>query len=229
MIAEQEFALSGNGKRYVLSFGKALYYVPKSAIKSFPRKANTIADGATLGSLLSTKAPSQWIRYLHPDCLVKIAGEEGTCIYTTFSVEGHPDEECFLRLVSAPIAEKAFPKWKADLASVELVNDRQRTRMGVLDWTKENDLPSRAQLSPELNRWVSVPTSGPGVIVSCESRPESRKRSSKVGDKRSASDEGCEGVPEGIEWQKSIRVGPEGSFVISQIAGRVLITQFASE
>ena len=46
------------GKRYLINFMKAQYYVPESAIVSLPKKANTLPDAETLGKVLATKGTS---------------------------------------------------------------------------------------------------------------------------------------------------------------------------
>ena len=77
---------AAEGKPYVLAFSKAQFYVPESAIVSLPKKANVLPDGETLGKVLATKAPEKWMAYCDPERLMKIKGEEGTCVYTTFEV-----------------------------------------------------------------------------------------------------------------------------------------------
>lgn len=101
--------------KYVFCFSKSQYYIPADAIISYPKRANKLADGVQLGNLLNTKAPEKWYSFTHPDFLMRIKGEEGTCIYTTFEVEGHENEVRFVRLIARGIAEKNFAKWQVTL------------------------------------------------------------------------------------------------------------------
>ena len=93
----------------LLPFGKNLYLVPATAIKSYAKFANDqIKTGEDLGALLATKAPEKWKPYCKPDYLTCIEGETGKCVYTTFDVPGWPEERRFLRLISATVASKNF-------------------------------------------------------------------------------------------------------------------------
>ena len=126
----------------LLPFGKNLYLVPATAIKSYAKSANEqIKTGEDLGALLATKAPEKWKPYCKPDYLACIEGETGKCVYTTFDVPGWPEERRFLRLISATVAAKNFEQIKEEASKVPITNERQQTRMEVLDWNKEERLP----------------------------------------------------------------------------------------
>jgi len=160
---------------YLLPFSKGLYTVPQSAIMSYPKRANVMVSGEALGELLVSKAPEKWLPYCHPDTLCRIKGEGGSnCVYTTFSVEGHPEERRFLRFVSATVAEKNFKKIKEELKDRPIANERQAIRMKVLNWNKLVDCPNRPQLSPELEKWVAVAAGD--LVKSAEVKPEAKKR-----------------------------------------------------
>jgi hypothetical protein len=225
-------------KPYVLSFSKGQYYVPAAAVVSYPKKPNRVSDGTKLGEILFTKAPSAWKNYCDPDTLMHIKGNDGSsCVYTTFAVEGHDDEQRFLRFISGSIAAKNFPelkqlaeeKWKED-PSTAPANDRQRIRMAVLDWEKEKDCPNRAQLSPELNGWPQLGRDGgEELLKSCRVDPESKKRTKGSSDKRKRDEDDwfsmtCEN---GLNIKtKVIKVGPKGSYSIDEQPGFLLINKY---
>lgn len=162
---------------YLLPFGKGVYYVPQGAFLSFPKRCNEISSGEVLGELIATRAPEKWIQYCHPDTLCRIRGEGGSnCVYTTFSVEGAPSENRFLRFISATVAEKNFSKIREDLEDEidAVANERQALRFEVLNWKKSVDCPNRTQLSPELEKWTVV--TGTDVVKSVARAPETKKR-----------------------------------------------------
>ena len=160
---------------YLLPFSKGLYTVPQSAIMSYPKRANVMASGEALGELLASKAPEKWLPFCHPDTLCRIRGEGGSnCVYTTFAIEGHPNEKRFLRFISATVAEKNFKKIKEELKDRPIANERQRIRMEVLNWNKLVDCPNRPQLSPELEKWEAL--MGTDFIKSAECKPQPKKR-----------------------------------------------------
>jgi len=254
---------AAEGKPYVLAFSKAQFYVPESAIVSLPKKANVLPDGETLGRVLATKAPEKWMAYCDPARLMKIKGEEGTCVYTTFEVEGHPEEGRFLRFISGTIAQRNFPEWKKKIEAkmkdkenpLVIKNDRQRARYAVLDWTKEKDCPIRAQLQPELNRWHPVEKDDAVKTCRVEPKPQRRPKGAQAGG-------GGKGASKGIAkgargngggggggalstwaerlmaadaladaddvalWSAPLRVGPKGTYTISEIDGLVTVTQY---
>ena len=159
----------------LLPFGKNLYLVPATAIKSYAKYANEdIKTGEDLGALLATKAPEKWKPYCKPDYLTCIEGETGTCVYTTFHVPGWPEERRFLRLISATVASKNFEKVKEEYKNTPITNERQQTRMDVLDWNKEQHCPNRAQINPEIEKWEIA--SGDEAAKSCFKAPEAKKR-----------------------------------------------------
>ena len=62
----------------LLPFGKNLYHVPATAIKSYAKFANEeIKTGEDLGALLATKAPEKWKPYCKPDYLCLHRGRDG--------------------------------------------------------------------------------------------------------------------------------------------------------
>ncbi len=159
----------------LLPFGKNLYLVPATAIKSYAKYSNDqIKTGEDLGALLATKAPEKWKPYCKPDYLTCIEGETGKCVYTTFDVPGWPEERRFLRLISATVASKNFSQIKEEASKVPITNERQKTRMEVLDWNKEEDCPNRAQINPEIEKWEIA--TGDELAKSCFKAPEAKKR-----------------------------------------------------
>ena len=164
---------------FLLPFGKNVYHVPASAIKSYPKSANEeIKTSEDLSALLHTKAPEKWMPYCQPDYLCRIEGETGNCVYTTFEVPGWPDERRFLRLISATVAAKNFEQIKEEALekakSVPITKKHQQIRLEVLDWRKETDCPNRAQINPEIEKWEVV--TGAELAKSCYKAPEAKKR-----------------------------------------------------
>lgn len=164
---------------FLLPFGKNVYHVPASAIKSYPKSANEeIKTAEDLSALLHTKAPEKWMPYCQPDYLCRIEGDTGNCVYTTFEVPGWPDERRFLRLISATVAAKNFEQIKDEALekakTVPITKKHQQIRLEVLDWRKETDCPNRAQINPEIEKWEVV--TGAELAKSCYKAPEAKKR-----------------------------------------------------
>ena len=164
---------------FLLPFGKNVYHVPASAIKSYPKSANEeIKTAEELSALLHTKAPEKWMPYCQPDYLCRIEGETGNCVYTTFEVPGWSDERRFLRLISATVAAKNFEQIKEDALekakTVPITKKHQQIRLEVLDWRKESDCPNRAQINPEIEKWEVA--TGAELAKSCYKAPEAKKR-----------------------------------------------------
>ena len=251
---------AAEGKPYLINFMKAQYYVPESAIVSLPKKANTLPDAETLGKVLATKAPDKWMPFCDPERLMMVKGEEGTCVYTTFEVEGKPEEGRFLRFISGTIAQRNFPEWKKKIEAkmkdkdnpLVIKNDRQRARYAVLDWTKAKDCPMKAQLQPELNRWH--PVDKDDVVQSCRIEPTPQRRpkgAQAAGGKGSSKGifkaaRGAHGAQRALStwterlmaadalaeaddvthWSAPLRVGPKGTYTITEIDGLVTVTQY---
>jgi hypothetical protein len=224
-------------KAYVLAFSKGQYYVPAHAVLSFPKRANTVPDGTKLGEILFTKAPQAWSPYCHPDTLMHVKGNDGsTCVYTTFAVEGHENERRFLRFISGSIAAKNFPEWKKTIEEEMArtpptypppTNDRQRTRLAVLDWEKEKNCPNKAQLNPEINGWTPLGKDGAEEhLKSCRVDPETKKRvkGSSQKCKRERDDDDAD---EMIKFSKVIKnVGPKGTYSINEQNGFIHFVQY---
>jgi hypothetical protein len=219
-------------KSFILNFGKNLFEVPASAVKSYPKKPNRLESPEALGLLLATKSPEAWFPYCQEDALMKIGGEEGTCVYTTFHVDGYPDEVRMIRFISGTIAEKNFPRWKEQLKDTAPEGERKILRREVLNWSKAKDCPSRAQINPELNHWKLVDKESEKAVYpkSCKVDPEHKKRSGTNKKRRSETkdDEGG-GVPKrativqdkGSTQTNTIEVllGEEGTYI-----GGVIVT-----
>lgn len=243
-VEGQGFAMHPKlGKPLLLPFGKQQYYIPAAAVVSYAKKSNPVPSGEELGKALQTKAPEKWMQFCNPDMLMCIKGSEGTSVYTTFSVEGHPEEERFLRHVSGQIAEKNFPMWTKEvskqvalgsLPAPEKRSSSAKARYDVLNWKKEKDCPSRAQLHPEINQWTAVAKDGSPLVKSCKVDPETKKRPKGTGDKRVAGDKRkhCDDeddvmfdVEDDIEFKRGVRVGPKGSYTILERPDKVIIIQ----
>ena len=68
-----------------------------------------------------------------------------TCVYTTFQVFGHLNEE-LVRFIGGTIAEKNFEKKKRELKDIKPANERQQAHGGARLGQGE-DRPDRAQLN----------------------------------------------------------------------------------
>ena len=237
------------GKPYILSFGKTQYLVPSSAIKSPAKKSNKVADGKVLGQILATKAPEKWMEYCSPECLCHIQAEESTCVYTTFTVEGHDEESRFLRFVSGTIADRNFPLWRERVekkiadGDIVLNNERQKARFAVLNWTKAKECPGRAQLNPEINKWTALDKEE--IVKSCRIEPEAKKRQLKahgsggglqgaIGKKTGVNPHLTLGAKSNryhlqtedvVEWELAYRMGPKGTYTINEAVSYTHLTQ----
>lgn len=213
-------------KSFILSFGKGQFLVPAGCVVSLPKKSNHIASGADLGALLATKAPERWHSYLHPDYLCRLRdGDGNSCVYTTFTIEGAPEEVRFLRFVSAPIAARSFPKWLAELdGNYAIENERQQIRFDVLKWSKDECCPSRAQISPELNKWCNVER-GDAAVRSCAIAPSAKKRPKGAQGKDTDRAERTKRT-KFVEEEHFIEVGPPGTFHVKVLDGLVHIVLY---
>jgi hypothetical protein len=220
----------GTTTPYVLSFSKGLYGVPESKVLSYARKANEIDSPEDLGKLLATKAPDKWLPYCHPDTITRIEGEEGNCCYTTFEVKNGegPAEHCHLHLISATIAHKNFPI-KAEELKDSLPHDKpkQAKRWAALSWRRETDLPVKAQINPEVNRWPALTE----AQKSCAKPPESKKRPKGSASDKRAREENELRVKRAahIKDEAFISVGPKGTYAINEVAGVVHVVQYHQE
>ena len=164
-----------------------------------------------------------------------IKGNDGsTCVYTTFAVEGHENEQRFLRFISGSIAAKNFPEWKKtiedDTASGKRSkpsNERQEVRLAVLDWEKEKHCPNKAQLNPEMNGWTPLGKDGAEEhLKTCRVDPETKRRVKGDGQKckRERDDEDDTDF---IKFNKIIRnVGPKGTYSIHEADGFIHFVQY---
>ena len=215
---------------YILSFSKGHYGVPSEKVVSYARRANTIANPEDLGKLLATKAPDKWLEYCHPDTLTRIEGEEGNCCYTTFVVENGegPGEERHLHLISATIAHKNFPL-KAEELKDTLSHDKPKAakRWEALSWRREKDLPVKAQINPEVNRWPVMTD----AQKSCAKPPESKKRpKGSASDKRAREEDELRAKrATHIKDEAFVSVGPKGTYAINEASGLVHIVQYHYE
>lgn len=213
---------------YILTFGKSQFHVPASTLFSTAKRVNKIDTPEELGQLLSTKAPDKWEKYLSPDHLIRITCPNGTnCVYTTFEVAGHPEESRFLRFISSTIAEKCFPRIIESLDGVySRETPREQRRWEVLQWKKDVDCPTKAQLNPEVNLWASIPVSE--HVKSCAIAPVSRRRPKGASDKRSAPDEELTSLRKTfVKREVMFEVGPKGTYSIAEVDGLVHVTQYA--
>lgn len=236
---------------FLLPFGKQQFYIPEAAVVSLPKRSNKVPDGSALGVALATKAPEKWFAYCDPDCLMMVKGNEGTSVYTTFEVAGHPDEVRFLRHIGYQIAEKVFKEWQKEIVKQikekegphkndpENYNERQKIRYDVLKWSKATDCPTRAQLHPELNQWTPVTKDGGDQIKSCKVDPPSKTRPKGPTDKRAGAQlksaigkdqhnsARCD-PQKNVLWAEALQLGPEGSFNIfkNKIDGKLYVTQY---
>jgi hypothetical protein len=226
-----------------LSFGKTQYLVPSSAIKSPAKKSNPVPSGKALGQILATKAPEKWLEYCSPECLCHIQADDSTCVYTTFTVEGHEEESRFLRFISGTIADRNFPLWKERVekkiadGDIVLNNDRQRARLDVLNWSKAKDCPNRAQLNPELNKWTALDKEE--SVKSCRIEPEAKKRQLKAHGTGGALQGAIGKHPQSarsvqhqlltddvVDWELVYRMGPKGTYNVHEVGNVLRIVQY---
>lgn len=206
--------MSSPPKTFLLPFGKNQHLVPEGGFVSYPKKPNVMPSAEALGALLATKAPEKWLPYCKPNTLGRIQGDTGNCVYTTFSVEGYPEEKRILRFISSAIAEKNFKLVKETEKVSDVTNERQQIRMDVLNWTKEADCPMRAQISPEIEKWPVADATE--AVKSCAKVPESKKRS-KPG--ASQVDEMAAMRRRYICSEQLIKVPPESTYKVNEVNG----------
>lgn len=249
-VPESIFTKNGEEYRdlpYVLPFGKHQYYVPVDAFRSACKRTNQLETAEneddvanllqknrdrltpqTLGKIVSTRAPSKWYDSLHPDFLIQLEAPDGSSsCYTTFDVEGHPEERRILRLVNGSIAAKCFPMWKRyfDKNNIVPSNDRQKKRMDVLDWNKKEHCPDRAQLSPQELKWPmvgSIPEIEKAIVKSCRVDPPKANSKGGKGIKKNSQDTSAKYV----KWEQFLDVGPRGTYVVTEMPGFLRVTQF---
>jgi len=208
-------------KTFLLPFGKNQHLVPEGAFVSYPKKPNVMQSAEALGALLATKAPEKWLPYCKPDTLCRIQGDTGNCVYTTFHVEGFPEEKRILRFISAAIAEKNFEKIKETDTPPQAANDRQQIRYDVLNWKKSVDCPSRAQISPEIEKWPVADLTE--ALKSCAISPEAKKRT-KPG--ASQADELAATRRRYICSEELIKVPPGSTYKVNEVGNHLLHVLF---
>ena len=213
--------MSSPPKTFLLPFGKNQHLVPESAFVSYPKKANIMPSAEALGALLATKAPEKWLPYCKPNTLCRIQGETGNCVYTTFHVEGHPEEKRILRFISAAIAEKNFEKIKETEKLPEGANERQQIRHDVLNWKKALDCPSRAQISPEIEKWPVADVTE--ALKSCAISPEAKKR---IKPGASQADELAATRRRYICSEELIKVPPGSTYKVNEVGNHLLHVLF---
>lgn len=204
--------MSSPAKTFLLPFGKNQHLVPETAFVSFPKKPNRVSSAEALGALLATKAPEKWLPFCKPNTLCRIQGDTGNCVYTTFQVDGSPGEERILRFISSAIAEKNFEKIKETEQSPAASNERQQIRYDVLNWKKEVDCPSRAQISPEIEKWPVADLTE--ALKSCAISPEAKKRN-KPGSNQA--DEVARTRSRYICSEELIQVPPGSTYKINEV------------
>ena len=228
------------GKRLQLPFGKGQFYVPASAIELAARKISQVESGTALGQLLYTKTPDKWHDYCHPKHLYKLKSKDGsTCIYTTFIVPGNDDESTLLRLVNSTVAEKNFKEWKSKFdeqiknKTIVVSTERQQKCLDVLNWKKEVDCATRNQINPEIEGWK--PVNKGKTVRSCMIRPESKPRKLKARE-RAADDAAprkaaryAHAPTDAVEWDAVFRMGPKGTYNITEVGNVVHIVQYKHE
>ena len=130
--------------------------MPAESVISLPKCPKQLEDGAALGRILSSKSPEMWRDACDPKHLMMISGNEGKSVYCSFSVEDHPSEERFIRLVAPNVCDRLFPKLLEELnadPTREPKNERQRQRKEVLNWRPTDIKNGRIQLNPEFEMW----------------------------------------------------------------------------
>ena len=208
--------MSSPPKTFLLPFGKNQHLVPETAFVSYPKKPNHMPSAEALGALLATKAPEKWLPYCKPNTLCRIQGETGNCVYTTFHVDGAPEEKRILRFISSAIAEKNFKQVKETEKLPEANNERQQIRYDVLNWKKEVDCPSRAQISPEIEKWPVADSTE--VTKSCQKVPESKKRA-KPGSGSGHVDDSVAMRKRYICAEEMLKVPPDCTYKINEVGG----------
>ena len=122
---------------------------------------------------------------------------------------------------SAAIAEKNFEKIKETTKLPEATNDRQQIRYDVLNWKKESNCPSRAQISPEIEKWPIADLTE--ALKSCAISPEAKKRN-KPG--ANQADEHAATRRRYICSEELIKVPPGTTYKINEVGNHLLHVLF---
>ena len=169
-------SLDDTAKLLVVPWGDKWYAVPVSRVISFQKCGNFVFSPKKLGQILGDRGYHKWMPHLQPECLFRIrVGAEGSsenAVFTTFALEGHPEERRILRPVPPRVADRVFPRLKDERRGWTITNERQQIREAVLDWKEDIDLPT--PIDPVAAGWQ--PTSHPG---SCAIAPPPRPRTGK--------------------------------------------------
>ena len=153
--------VAAKGKTYMLPWYGKHYQVPVSAIMSLPKRSNVLPNVKVLRRILAHNSPGMWLEYCSPETICHIQiGALGSCVYTTFTVEGHDDESRVLRRISSTVSLVNFPIWKARVekkiadGDIVLCNARQKARAAVLSWTWFDCAPNLLMLNREIEKWT---------------------------------------------------------------------------
>ena len=161
-------------------------------------------------------------------------------------------DRCFPRWLEeyGITVDKETGKWdrskEKGLPENEDARARVIARRNVLKWRRDNPLvdgegkpidldlsdpdailpgcPNRAQLSPELSRWPTVPDTDP--ITSIKIAPETRKRPKGSTRDRNQAEESDARAAKFIKQNDFVEVGPPGSYSIIEKAGFVHIAHY---
>jgi hypothetical protein len=138
-----------------------------------------------------------------------------------------PEEERHLHLIAHSIAHKNFPAVKAELTEMGRPHaaPEQSKRWKALDWRKEEEMPKKNQINPELNHWPVFTSDD--VTKSCAKMPEQKKRPKGPHDRRSREEEHMlEMRAKFIKTESFINVGPKGTYAIREADGLVHVVQY---
>jgi hypothetical protein len=206
----------------IVSWKMSTYYVPADSVVSYCKTPFKIEDPQALGSLLSSKCADKWLPVCKPEHLLMIKGKEGTAVYATFSVPGHPNEDRFIRNIHPSVAVRNFSKAVADIEADPTKapqNERQKRRLEALNW-KPSDCTG-VQIDPKYNDWQPCAEEG---LKSCRVDPTPTPRPAKREYAECAASGG--GLPPGVKFIKRVDVCEDGSYNITKRPGAIFITQY---
>ena len=171
----------------LVQYGRLQFSVPQSSFKSKIRTPMPISleDFATFVRLKSnpSRAADRWRSFLNVKNLCEVIVDEGSYVYSSFDVAGHPSMKYRLIPIPGEVATKLFPEMHAEAianperydlkldAERDDVRARHHARLAVLEWrptnclkkdTKRPGVPSPREQS---SGWRQVPAAR--FIPSC--------------------------------------------------------------
>ena len=141
----KEFLNTRLRTRCVVAFDNKWFAVPSGYVWLVQQKRNFVDSPEELGKILASEDPDVWRPHLEYGRVHRIritprhVSGAVTGIFTSFCVEGHPEEERILRLVPPRVCDEVFSWLTPHYRDFRPANDRQKQRQWVILYWRSRD------------------------------------------------------------------------------------------